>query len=734
LAGAVPPTARPEVVANPHEFLVPARAVVYEKKATVEDNEVTAWVKRGGVLTAKVNVGLFFVEAGGTLEISGNCYRIVVAEGGTVSAVVGNVIHIYRAKGAKVGKINATIVHGKVHESITFRQSDKFAVTGMVRGANGKPAPGVKVHAYTLGNYFLMSQTTDAEGRYTITTDEEVTSLAADLSPRWSDEKRLGRGNTDLEIRQRLGALQGWDMPIAHGPWSAKAVVDLAPRGPAKLKMQEVHSLPPVPSSQSVYPELRFSPDGTLLVVLLPEIDMVKAEAQIWDVGAGKQMVRFPLKPARTVYGDWAAFSADGKRLALVGPEAIGVYRVSGGDKLAELPLPAGEPWCLAFSPDGSLLAMGGEKDIGLYDIARKTVRRRLKGHEAGTSHLTFSPDGKALVSAGYVWVVNDNFTVQMSERLRLWEPATGAERDCPPGQEGRLLFAPGGLLVSAGHTSETKQDGDTLSTRTEESISVVNLATRQELIRLKEKGHAAVVTADGRFLVTAGRGGLVYFWELLTGEAVLAVPIPEYWTPALELAPGGRALATSRQDGSVLLWDLRWDRIRVSQEPPVFNEVEQDRAWNDLGGPAGGAYDVVWSLSKAPAPALAFLKQRLKPAPVPDLPIKQWLADLGSPEFKVREAGTRELLRQGRRVEPTVREALRTQPPLEERRRLEEILSTLARQPFTGEELRQVRGIVVLEWIGTPEARQVLRTLAAGWADALHTREAAAALRRLER
>jgi len=48
--------------------------------------------------------------------------------------------------------------------------------------------------------------------------------------------------------------------------------------------------------------------------------------------------------------------------------------------------------------------------------------------------------------------------------------------------------------------------------------------------------------------------------------------------------------------------------------------------------------------------------------------------------------------------------------------------------------QLRELRAIEALEWIGTAESKQLLQELAAGAAEACLTREAQAAHQRLER
>jgi hypothetical protein len=68
----------------------------------------------------------------------------------------------------------------------------------------------------------------------------------------------------------------------------------------------------------------------------------------------------------------------------------------------------------------------------------------------------------------------------------------------------------------------------------------------------------------------------------------------------------------------------------------------------------------------------------------------------------------------------------------LEVRQRVERLLKKMVGQTG-GEPVRELRVVETLELAGGPEARQVLQTLAAGAPEARLTREARAALKRLE-
>ena len=82
----------------------------------------------------------------------------------------------------------------------------------------------------------------------------------------------------------------------------------------------------------------------------------------------------------------------------------------------------------------------------------------------------------------------------------------------------------------------------------------------------------------------------------------------------------------------------------------------------------------------------------------------------------------------------PALQKVLASQPTIETRKRVEDLLNKLTGGTLTTEQMRTVRAVEALERMDTPEARQLLKTLADGASGASTTREAQAALGRLAR
>ncbi|HEV3261052.1 MAG TPA: hypothetical protein VG013_29645 [Gemmataceae bacterium] len=109
---------------------------------------------------------------------------------------------------------------------------------------------------------------------------------------------------------------------------------------------------------------------------------------------------------------------------------------------------------------------------------------------------------------------------------------------------------------------------------------------------------------------------------------------------------------------------------------------------------------------------------------------LHRWIGELDDARFAVRAKATAALEKLGESAEPALRRALRGRLSLEQRTRVEQVLTRL--EQGRPERLRKLRSLEVLEDIGSPQARKVLQALAGGAPEAPLTREAKVSLERL--
>ena len=130
-------------------------------------------------------------------------------------------------------------------------------------------------------------------------------------------------------------------------------------------------------------------------------------------------------------------------------------------------------------------------------------------------------------------------------------------------------------------------------------------------------------------------------------------------------------------------------------------------------------AYGALAGLSQSPVQATAWLEQHLRPAkPMTIAQVRQWIKDLDAKSFVVQKPGNDRAARQrlGFAAEPELRQALAANPPLEMRLAIwKALLAQAGKRLPSGLELRELRAVEVLERIGTPAARTLLRRLARG-------------------
>jgi hypothetical protein len=190
-------------------------------------------------------------------------------------------------------------------------------------------------------------------------------------------------------------------------------------------------------------------------------------------------------------------------------------------------------------------------------------------------------------------------------------------------------------------------------------------------------------------------------------------------------------------REGSILLISrlAQLGTGAVGHSQPL-TAAQLETFWDWLGCiPTQRAYEAVRELASVPAQAVPLLNQRLRPVERGDVSrISQWIADLDNTRFVVRKKATEELGRVIELAEPNLRQTLVNRPSLEVRRGIEDLLRRQQEGGLSPERLRGLRAVFVLEQIGNPEARQLLRRLASGAPGSQLTEEAEAALQRLAR
>jgi hypothetical protein len=174
-----------------------------------------------------------------------------------------------------------------------------------------------------------------------------------------------------------------------------------------------------------------------------------------------------------------------------------------------------------------------------------------------------------------------------------------------------------------------------------------------------------------------------------------------------------------------------------LRKDRPGASLKQLEALWTDLGSAdAVRAARAMRELSTSGA-AVTLLEQRLPPKKVDAALAKRidgWVADLENDKFAEREKAASQLEKCGELAEAALQKALAAKPSLEAKQRIEQILKKIEEGSLSGEQVRSLRAVEVLEQIGTPEARRLLETLATGAAEAQLTQEAKAAVERLAR
>ena len=268
-----------------------------------------------------------------------------------------------------------------------------------------------------------------------------------------------------------------------------------------------------------------FSPDGRTLAIVSGR------NVRRWDAKSGE--------PLRTLSGheDWVyslAFNRDGSLIAVGGKGKIWLRDARTGKRLRELPGSDEHSPSLIFSPDGRTLAVGMGPKVQLWDAESEKHLRTLNEHRDFATYLAFSRDGGLIASGG-------------KKEVSLWDAKTGKHlRRLVGFKEDVKRIAFGG-------------NGKTLFTVTPKELRLwdTDMWEYQQIptgIRSWDAG--ARFSPDGSLLALWNSRG-IHLWNAANGEYLETFTGHSSMINNVIISPNRRTLAAVSRKGSVLLWEI---------------------------------------------------------------------------------------------------------------------------------------------------------------------------------
>jgi WD40 repeat protein len=556
--------------------------------------------------------------------------------------------------------------------------------------------------------------------------------------------------------RCRAKGVANFGVQVAFAPDSRTLATAERHSGAIHLWDVDTGRLKPEAAGHSTGPyHVSFSPDGRR-VASGGELD---GSIIVWDPTTGKQLVRISRSPT------WCracAFSPDGKML----------YSSWTSDKLVVFEAASGREWSswtledpdrpdtrqsgmyTSLSADGKTLVAlsnyrskkpGGPFIAELlatgWDTAtgKQLFRRR---HDPVDFGIAVTPDSRVVAaihsSDGLQEPSPEGGMTPGKGPIRLEELATGKRLLTLPGLEGQsqpLAFSPDGRYLTTNTFGPPPPGLDGAPNEKQvQALRVWETVSATELFVLRTVINSRVAFShDGRVFAFSGPAQDVRLWGLRQGKEVRRLTGFTSNITTLAFSPDGTRLVTGLEDSTLLIWDVA--DVVAARTAAGLTDAEAARAWTDLGADARKAFVARAALADSPDKALMLLKKHLAPAAPPDAQrVQQLLAALDSEVFKVRETAQQEISAMGDLAAPHLEQALKGELSPEARRRIQALRDKLQGPVTQSEALRALRAVAVLEEITTQEAKQLLEKLASGVPDARLTREAKAALQRLER
>jgi RNA polymerase sigma factor (sigma-70 family) len=521
--------------------------------------------------------------------------------------------------------------------------------------------------------------------------------------------------------------------------------------------------------------DLTFSPDGKTVAVA-----GAGATVRLIDRSTGEVHA---LGAVNFTQVNETAITPDGKTVVTTGPgPTVLVWDGATGKLKDQLQTGESAQWYYRPAADGKT-AFGSEhpgRTVVVRELPSGKVRSRLPIDFPGrlSSVYAISPDGSVVVAKAFTSETIHVMDAHSGKILQtIQDPSfKGCNAGLAAGGRSLFVFCPDGYgrVCDVAGGAKPRRIGPIGTPRSDAE----KLAAPPSLPDVEPVNYSAAVSPDGTRIAAGDAAGHLVLFDAASGEElwrvdrpgarwsvfafspdcrtlawcnwdVLSVQLFEMATGrerhvfqghrgslhALAFSADGKFLVSGGSDTTALVWDLTGRLAGGTAWDKPLSTAELDALWTALAGDDAAAAYTAGQRLAASRRAVGYLRERLRPARAADEKVViRLIADLDSDRFEVREEAAVDLAKLGEAAVPACRKALAASPSAEARRRLEAIVSKCEQERRTpsGDALRMVRALEVLEHIGTPEARRLLEMIAGGTPEARQTREAKASVERL--
>jgi WD40 repeat protein/serine/threonine protein kinase len=315
--------------------------------------------------------------------------------------------------------------------------------------------------------------------------------------------------------------------------------------------------------------------------------------AQVWEMSTGKLLSTY-----HAPGGGWAmsAISADGKKVLTVSTDMSRqgvIWDAETGNELLSITegIHTNANMGVNFSPDGNMVAISGGRFANVFDAHTGHLITMLQGHHGRVPGVEFIGDGSELLTGANdnsirIWdlhprlrplvigdpqhpIVNARFTTDAALITTDLPDHTVGVCNAATGEHLATLDAnaPDGDVENFSVNSATGADNQCIAVPARDgSIGVFNPSTGRLLKRLGKPGPQssaglAVVTHDGKRVITQSVDGLLHLWDLFTGE-VTTFGAPSTLSSQVIVNPQDNRVITSPGNGDAKLWDLPSGRL----------------------------------------------------------------------------------------------------------------------------------------------------------------------------